>query len=140
MAYGDSPYDKPLYADWSAFCDRLKEAGMRVFKDANPPTALQRVDGFRYLTENLSQAFDLATENKATKYPRFLAFCPPTRKLGSDNADGIYLQAWIDGDSVYKISGKKGTARFWNIAVQGPRSDTAYGNKTSRPLHEPFGD
>jgi hypothetical protein len=140
MAFGDSPYDRQLYAEWSKFCDRLKSAGMRVFKDANPATPLQRVDGFRYLTQNLSQAFDLALETRDTKYPRLHAFCSPTRKLGSDNADCIYLQAWIDGESVYKISGKKGTARFWNVTVQGPRSNTAYGSQTGRPLHEPFGD
>jgi hypothetical protein len=140
MAYGDSPFDKPLYDEWSHFCDRLKDAGMRVFKDANPPNALQRADGFRYLTQNLSQAFDLALETKNTQYPRLLAFCSPMRKLGSDNADCIYLQAWIDGHSVYKISGKKGSARFWNITLQGPRSTGAYAGHVSRPLHEPFGD
>jgi hypothetical protein len=140
MAYGDSPYDKELYAEWSRFCDRLKAAGQRVFKDINPATALQRVDGFRYLTQNLGQAFDLALETKNTKYPAIYPFCSPTRKLGGDNADCVYLQAWIDGESVYKISGKKGTARFWNIAVQGPRSATAYGAAGTRILHEPFGD
>ncbi|MEO6715710.1 MAG: DUF1214 domain-containing protein [Novosphingobium sp.] len=140
MAFGDSPYDRQLFAEWSNFCDKLKSAGMRVFKDANPATALQRVDGFRYLTQNLSQAFDLALETKDTQYPRLLAFCTPTRKLGSDNADCIYVQAWIDGETVYKVSGKKGTARFWNLAVQGPRSAAAYGKTNSRPLHEPFGD
>ena len=76
------------------------DAGDLVFKDLNPGTALQRVDGFRYLTQNLSQAFDLALETRNTKYPAFQVFCSPTRKLGSDNADCIYIQAWIDGDSV----------------------------------------
>lgn len=138
MAFGDSPYDQDMATAWEAFCDRLKQAGGRVFKDANPATALQRVDGFRYLTQNLSQAFDLALETKDPKFPSLLAFCSPTRKLGSDNADCVYLQAWIDGDSVYKLSGKKGTARMWNVTVQGPRSDKAYGNNAQ--LHEPFGD
>lgn len=140
MAYGDSPYDKELYAEWSAFCDRLKQAGQRVFKEANPATANNRVDGFRYLTQNLSQAFDFSLETKNTKYPRILPFCSPTRKIGSDNADCVYLSAWIDGESVYKISGKKGTARMWNIAVQGPRREDAYGKSVGRILHEPFGD
>jgi hypothetical protein len=98
------------------------------------------VDGFRYLTQNLSQAFDLALETRDTRYPALHAFCSPTRKLGSDNADCIYLQAWIDGESTYKISGTKGSARFWNLAVQGPRSASAYGTAASRTLHEPFGD
>jgi hypothetical protein len=140
MAYGDSPFDKVLSEAWDRFCERLKAAGGRVFKDVNPASALQRVDGFRYLTQNLSQAFDLALETKDTRYPALHVFCSPTRKLGSDNADCIYMQAWIDGESTYKISGKKGTARMWNIAVQGPRSPSAYGTAASRTLHEPFGD
>lgn len=139
MAYGASPYDKALMENWSHFCDRLKDAGKLLFKDLNPPTPLQRADGFRYLAQNLSQAFDLALETKDTKYPMFEAFCSPTRKLGSDNADQIYLQAWIDGESVYKISGKKGTARMWNITVQGPRSHASHPHE-KRILHEPFGD
>ena len=58
---------------------------------------------------------------------------------GSDNADCIYMQAWIDGESVYRVSGTAGTSRMWNITVQGPRSDKAYGTE-KRTLHEPFGD
>jgi hypothetical protein len=139
MALGESPYDQDLRAAWGDFCDRLKAAGDLVFKDVNPPTAAQRVDGFRYLTQNLSQAFDLALETRNPKFPALLAFCSPTRKLGSDNADCVYLQAWIDGTSVYKLSGKMGTARMWNVTVQGPRSAKAYGDN-ARILHEPFGD
>jgi len=139
MAYGASPHDKDLKAAWDAFCDRLKDAGDLVFKDLNPGTALQRVDGFRYMTQNLSQAFDLALETKDTQYPALQVFCSPTRKLGSDNADCLYMQAWIDGESVYKITGKKGTCRMWNVTVQGPRSADAYGTE-ARILHEPFGD
>jgi hypothetical protein len=140
MAYGDSPHDKALKEAWGAFCDQLKSAGDLVFKDNNPATPLQRVDGFRYLTQNLSQAFDLGLETKDTRYPALHLFCSPTRKLGSDNADCIYMQAWIDGEQTYKISGRKGTARMWNIAVQGPRRADAYGKPQRRILHDPFGD
>lgn len=139
MAYGDSPVDEELKAAWHQFCDRLKGAADLIYKDLNPATPLQRADGFRYLTQNLSQAFDLALETKNTQYPMFHVFCSPTRKLGSDNADCIYIQAWIDGNSTYRITGKRSTARMWNITVQGPRSDKAYGTEL-RTLHEPFGD
>jgi hypothetical protein len=132
VAFGDSPYDQELRQAWHAFCDRLKSSGDLVFKDSNPPNSLQRADGFRYLTQNLSQAFDLALETKDPRYPSIHAFCSPVRKLGSDNADCMYLQAWIDGQSSYKVSGKKGTARFWNMTIQGPRFEGA--------LHDPFGD
>ena len=141
MAYGASPYDEPLKTAWASFCDHLKAAGDYVFKDANPAAALHRAAGFRYLTQNMSHAFDFALETWNTRYPALMVIDSPTRKLGSQNADGIYLQAWIDGQSVYRLSGKKGTARFLNIAAHdGPPSASAYGVEMSRPLHDPFGD
>ena len=79
MAFGDSPVDKELKDAWDQFCDRLKGAADLIFKDLNPATPLQRADGFRYLTQNLSQAFDLALETKSTQYPGFQVFCSPTR-------------------------------------------------------------
>lgn len=141
MAFGDNKHDPALREAWHDFCDRLKAAGDLVFKDTNPSNALQRADGFRYLTQNLSQTFDLALETKDTRYPVIHAFCAPDRKLGGDNADFVYLQAWIDGSSVYKITGRRGTARFINFTVQGPRPDTDVYYGTDHPnLHEPFGD
>lgn len=134
MVFGDGSDDAELKAAWDEFCDRLKAAGERVFKDHNPASGAHRVDGFRFLTQNLGQAFDLALETRDTKYPALHTFCHPTRKLGGDCADFTYQQAWIDGTSTYRITGERGTARFFNITVQGPRPN--------RPgvLHEPFGD
>jgi hypothetical protein len=141
MAYGDTAHDKALKEAWGRFCDQLKAAGELVFKDTSPANPLQRADGFRFLTQALGQAFDLALETKDTRYPAVHAFCAPDRKLGGDNADFVYLQAWIDGQSVYKITGNKGTARFMNFTVQGPRpeKDSYYGADIPS-LHEPFGD
>ncbi len=139
MAFGDSPDDAALREAWNHFCDRLRTAGDEVFKDHNPANALQRADAFRFLTQNLGQAFDLALETKDTRYPLLHAFCTPTCKLGGDAADFTYRQAWIDGQHTYKISGNTGTARFFNITVQGPRPETQ--PATGWPsLHEPFGD
>lgn len=139
MAFGDNPHDAALREAWAQFCQRVQDAGERVFKDYNPATDLHRVDAFRFLTQNLGQAFDLALETKDTKYPALHAFCTPTRKLGGDAADFAYLQAWIDGESVYRIYGHRGTARFLNFTVQGPRPEKQPG--TNWPsLHEPFGD
>lgn len=139
MAFGDSPHDAALRKAWTTFCERLQAAGELAFKDHNPATPLHRADAFRFLTQNLGQAFDLALETKNTKYPALHPFCAPTRKLGGDAADFVYLQAWIDGESVYKISGNRGTARFLNFTVQGPRPEKQPGTNI-RSLHEPFGD
>ena len=139
MAFGDCPDDEGLRVAWQLFCERLRDAGEQVFKDFNPANPRQRADAFRFLTQNLGQAFDLALETKDTKFPVLHTFCTPFCKLGSDNADFMYQQAWIDGESVYRISGNRGTARFLNFTVQGPRPDRQPGTEWPS-LHEPFGD
>lgn len=139
MAFGDSPHDHALRSAWGAFCDELRDAGDKAFKDYNPPNALQRADAFRFLTQNLGQAFDLALETRNTDYPLLHSFCTPTCKLGADAADFTYQQVWIDGHNNYRIHGTLGTSRFLNFTVQGPRNETQA--STGWPsLHEPFGD
>lgn len=139
MAYGDGPADQALHDAWYDFCDKLKQAGDKVFKDANPATPMLRADAFRFLTQNLGQAFPLALETKDTAFPQIHYFTHPTMKLGGDVADFTYRQAWIDGQHTYKITGKKGTARWFNLTVQGPKPDKIPGTDHA-PLHEPFGD
>ena len=134
VAFGDGPNDAALQSAWTEFCARLQRAGEHVFKEANPASGMHRVDAYRFLTQNLSQAFDLALETRDTSYPALHTFCGPTRKLGGDCADFTYQQAWIDGRSTYRLTGTRGTSRFLNVTVQGRR--------TPGPgvLHEPFGD
>lgn len=139
MAFGDFRDDEALRAAWKQFCRRLEDAGDQVFKDYNPPTSVTRADGFRYLMQNLGQAWMLGYETKDTQYPMVHTFVSPFCKIGGDNADGTYQQAWIDGHSVYRMSGNKGSAAFLNILVQGPRPGKQPG--TDWPsLHEPYGD
>jgi len=134
MAFGDGPHDAALQAAWSEFCGQLQRAGKRVFKDHNPSSGMHRVDAYRFLTQNLGQAFDLALETRDTGYPVLHTFCGPTRKLGGDCADFTYQQAWIDGHSTYRLTGTRGASRFFNVTVQGRRAPGP------GALHEPFGD
>ncbi len=139
MAFGDHAGDQALRDAWRTFCRQLESAGDRVFKDYNPATPPHRVDAFRFLTQNLGQAFDLALETRDTRYPALHPFCTPTRKLGGDAADLVYLQSWIDGHCVYRIWGNRGTARFINFTVQGQRPEKQPGTDCPS-LHDPFGD
>lgn len=139
MAYGDAPADKDLKAAWDSFCDRLRQAGMSAFKEANPANPLQRADAFRFLTQNLRQAFDLALETRDPAFPQIHWFTTPTMKLGGDVADFTYRQAWISGEHAYRITGRRGTARWLNVTVQGPRPEKIPGTEWPS-LHEPFGD
>ena len=139
MAFRDCPDDQALSEAWKTFCARLQAAGEQVFKDDNPATPLHRADAFRFLTQNLGQAFDLSLESRNTRFPELHHFAGPHRKLGGDAADFAYQQAWIDGQSTYRITGNRGTCRFLNITVQGPRPEKIPGTEI-RSLHEPFGD
>ena len=139
MAFGDSPADPPLREAWHAFCERLKAAGDLAFKEANPPDPLMRADALRFLTQNLGQAFPLALETKDPAYPQIHYFTHPTMKLGGDVSDFTYRQAWISGEHAYRITGRKGTARWFNLTVQGPKPERIPGTDWP-PLHEPFGD
>src|SRR5258708_26987665 len=118
MACGDGPDDAAVRGAWTAFCEQLRRAGERAFKAANAHSGAQRVDAFRFLTQNLGQAFDLALETRDTGYPALHTFCGPTRKLGGDCGDFTYQQARIDGHSTYRVTGSRGTARFFNITLQ----------------------
>ena len=138
MPYGDCPDDPLLREAWHAFCEQLKAAGDLAFKGSVPANPVQRADALRFLTQNLGQAFDLALETRDPAFPQLHWFTTPTMKLGGDVADFTYRQAWISGDHAYRLSGMRGTARFFNLTVQGPRPELmANGNA---PLHEPFGD
>ena len=139
MAFGDHERDADLRDAWKTFCRQLEQAGDRAFKDYNPATPEHRVDAFRFLTQNLGQAFDLALETRDTRYPALHPFCTPTRKLGGDAADFSYLQAWLDGDSAYRVHGVRGTARFINFTLQGQRPNKQPGTEIPS-LHDPFGD
>ncbi len=136
MALGNGADDARLYEAWRAFCAQLEQAGEAVFKAENPADGLYRVDALRFLTQNLGQAFDLALETRDARYPQIHPLCSPTRKLGSDCADFIYQQAWIDGDHEYLIRGNLGTVRFLNFTVQGELQ----ASQGAGQLHEPFCD
>lgn len=138
MAFGDCKDDAVLAEGWDRFCESLRSAGRLAFKDFNPANGQHRADAFRFLTQNLGQAFDLALETRDPAYPQIHAFTHATRKLGADAADFLYQQAWISGKHAYRLHGTKGTARFFNITVQGERREFAPSGAPS--LHEPFGD
>jgi hypothetical protein len=138
-AFGAYKGDPALRDAWKQFCKRLEDAGEQAFKGYIPANSLQRADSFRFLMQNLGQAWQLGYETKDTKYPVIHMWCSPFMKLGGDNGDCIYQQAWIDGESVYRISGNVGSVSILNITVQGPRPEKQPG--TDWPsIPDPMGD
>src|ERR1700712_3545911 len=117
MADSYQDYDRLLASAWDEFCDRLKEAGRIPFRDNAPTGAVDRAAGFRMLARNISLGLAFSYENNDPLHPELMHYFDPTRKQGGDNADAIYIGATINGTDTYRISGDRGTARYYAVTV-----------------------
>ena len=132
MAYGDGPADEALRDAWDRFCDQLKDAGQQVFKDANPRHSDPACRRLPLPHPEPRAGVRSCAGDPDPAYPQIHPFCTPTRKLGGDVADFTYRQAWIDGNHAYRVTGRRGTARWFNMTVQGPRPETIPGTDWPR--------
>jgi len=101
---------------WSEFCDTLKAAAEVVLRDASPPSALDRAEGFRYLSRVARMALAQFVEMPDPLAPVFLRTADPTMKLGCDNPDSYYLMATISGRHEYRIRGRRGTVPHLSLS------------------------
>lgn len=115
--FGDNPNDAQLKASWGAFCDELKSAGELVFRDSTPSSDIDRAKGLRLLARNISLALQFNLENNDPDFPELLHYFDPLRKQGGDNTDALYVGAPINGEHTYRISGNRGTARYFAVTV-----------------------
>ena len=115
--FGDNSNDARLRASWDDFCDQLKEAGDLVFRDTTPAQDIDRAKGFRLLARNISLALQFHLENNDPDFPELLHYFDPLRKQGGDNTDALYVGAPINGEHSYRISGQRGSARYFAVTV-----------------------
>lgn len=115
--FGDNPNDPLLKASWDAFCDQLKTAGDLVFRDTTPAHDIDRAKGFRLLARNIALGLQFQLENNDPDFPELLHYFDPLRKQGGDNTDALYVGAPINGEHTYRISGQRGTARYFAVTV-----------------------
>jgi hypothetical protein len=102
---------------WVDFCRALEQAGQVVL--AGPDTALDRAEGFRYLSRLLRNSLYATFENSDPDRPRWQGL--DLVKIGADNPDNVYHSAPVKGTNTYRITGDRGT-----IAV------TTFGSKANR--------
>lgn len=80
---------------------------------------LDVVEGYRYVTHVLSEAFELLVEGDPER-PRFTSIVSPSRKLQGDNPDALYQQALIRGDRSYRITGQRDAQTYISFTIHGP--------------------
>ena len=126
--FGDNPHDAELKANWDDFCDQLKSAGELVFRDTTPSRDIDRAKGFRLLARNIALGLQFHLENNDPDFPELLHYFDPLRKQGGDNTDALYLGAPINGKHTYRISGNRGSARYFAVTVL-EDGDTPWGGR-----------
>lgn len=103
---------------WSDWCDALKEAGSVVLADSVPMDALDRAEGWRYLSRLVRASLNFFLEQPDPKAPAFTQAVDETLKLGMDNPDNVYLASPASGDCTYRISGNRGSVHYLGFGAQ----------------------
>jgi hypothetical protein len=115
--FGDNENDAALRAGWEAFCRELQDAGDLIFRDTTPAADIDRAKGLRLLARNISLGLQFHLDNIDPDFPELLHYFDPVRKQGGDNTDALYVGAQINGSHTYRISGTRGTARYFAVTV-----------------------
>ncbi len=97
---------------WFEFCDRLKEAGEVVLREASPRDAFDRAEGFRYLSRLTRVALESYIEAADPRFPVLRRPSHETVKIGADNPDNYYQSAAISGEYDYRLWGKRGSVHY----------------------------
>jgi hypothetical protein len=103
---------------WDEFCDALRRAGRQVLRPEAPDTALDRAEGYRYLTRLLRIGLEMHLEFADPDFPGFFAPSHETAKIGADNPDNLYLMARLNGANDYVIRGERGTVPYLSFGTQ----------------------
>jgi len=86
----------------------VEAAGADVIRAGDSPRV--RADGLAYITALAEVALQQQLHGADPAFPRFVANPNPNAKWGAENADNRYLWARVDPDSVYRVSGRRGTS------------------------------
>ena len=125
--------ERVLRQGWADFCDELKKAGEIPFGSTVPPHMADRAAGFEVLARNISLALNFQHDYADPRYPELIHYFDPVRKQGGDNTDAVYVGATINGTDTYRISGNRGSARFFAVtAVE--QGQTPWGGQVAHTL------
>jgi hypothetical protein len=103
---------------WTDFCRALERAGDAVLRPTTPATALDRAEGWRYLTRLLRAALESQLEYGNPSYPGLYQLSNETVKIGNDNPDNFYQNSTISGRHEYRITGTRGTVHYLSLGTK----------------------
>ena len=103
---------------WEDFCDTLKSAGKTILAEGQPDQALDRAEGFRYLSRLTRAALETFLEYADPLAPVLNRPIHETAKIGADNPDNYYQHATLSGAHDYRIKGERNRIQYLDFATQ----------------------
>ncbi|MDB5970033.1 MAG: hypothetical protein JWQ90_2483 [Hydrocarboniphaga sp.] len=108
--------------DFRALATRLVETLLRrgdevVFGDKQITDDLLQGEALRYFTRVFSAGLVSQLEGNTPDYPSFIKIISPWLNWGYTNPDGTYSFVNLHGDYSYRIFGKRGTAKLFDIEM-----------------------
>ena len=76
--------------------------------------------GMRFILRDIAMTADIAGDANPAR-PDFVRMDSTVRKIGGDNPDGEYHLATIDGRYDYRITGNRGSVRYFSLNVNAGR-------------------
>ena len=115
----ESPRERLMTGkSWEDFCDTLKGAGQTILAEGSPESALDRAEGFRYLSRLTRVALETFVEYADPLAPVLHRPVHETAKIGADNPDNYYRHASISGAHEYRIRGPPRANPYTHFAHQ----------------------
>ncbi len=105
---------------WNGVLAQLEAAGARVEVLTEGRPAVERAEGYRFLTRVLAAMGEFSVEADAD-WPVLMRVMSPTRKFYGDCPDTIYHRASLRGGREYRVWGRRGEELYLAFCVYGLR-------------------
>ena len=118
---------------WSELLGSLADAAKTITGPTGAANALERAEGFRYLTRLLAAGLEMHLERADPARPGFTRMLSPIRKFLGDNPDVLYEYVPLDGARRYRVRGRRGSEIYLAFCVyeRGPSGATRIGANLS---------
>jgi hypothetical protein len=103
---------------WEEYCEGLKTAGAAILYPGAPRDPDQVAEGIRYLSRLTRAGLEAFIEYGDPKFPVLRHTVNETIKMGADNPDNVYLNAQINGEYEYRLTGKRNTIHYLGLFTQ----------------------
>jgi hypothetical protein len=102
---------------WREFLGALADAAKTITGPTGAANALERAEGFRYLTRLIGAGLEMHLERADPARPTFTRMLSPIRKFLGDNPDVLYEVVPLEGARRYRVRGRRGSELYLAFCV-----------------------